>query len=438
MPKYKLLTYGCQMNYSDSERMETYLGALGLESTDDLKSADIILLNTCSIKQKAEDKVLGKMREIQALPKNPIVIVTGCMVRKSSSKYSEKRDKLFPRIRELDIALKTEELPQLAGLLREIEPDFPVNEIPEESLEDYLQIGASPSSSFIAISNGCDKFCTYCIVPYARGREKSRPIADILKEAEGKKEVTLIGQTVNSYGKSKYDEEKGTFTHMSDPFAILLGELDKIEGLERVRFTSPHPKDMTDELITAMADLRTQQPYLHLPIQSGHNEVLKRMNRPYTVEHYREIVRKLREAVPGISISTDFIVGFCGETEEEFNATLDLFIELKFEHAYISPYSDRKGTTASKFMKDDIPTATKNARFHAINNQLKVQSREALDGFIGKTVNVLVESCKNGVCSGRSENFKTVQFPSETDLTGEIVPVRVTETVPWVLLGERV
>lgn len=450
MPKYQILTYGCQMNYSDSERMETYMEALGFKKTDDLQDADIILLNTCSIKQKAEDKVLGKMREIRRLEKNPIVVITGCMVRKSSSRYSEKRDPLFPRVKELDIALRTEELPKFAKLLREISPEMKIEDIEEENLEDYLKIDASHTShtsktqALLPISNGCDKFCTYCIVPYSRGREKSRKMEDILEEAKnlvenGVLEITLIGQTVNSYGLSNYDKENKTFDHLDrEPFVHLLEELDKFEELQRVRFTSPHPKDMSDQLIEAMATLRTQMPYLHLPLQAGDNETLKRMNRPYTIEKFEEVVTKLRERISDISISTDIIVGFCGETEEEYQNTYDRFKEFDFEHAYIAQYSDRKGTTANRFMKDDIPQETKRDRWDKLNELLKIQSADALEKFIGKTLNVLVEDQKDDLCTGRSENFKTVQFNSPKNLLGQIVPVKVTDKVPWVLKGELV
>ncbi len=424
--------------------------ALGFDKTNDIQDADIILLNTCSIKQKAEDKVLGKMREIRRLKKDPIVIITGCMVRESSSRYSEKRDPLFPRVKELDVALRTEELPKLAELLREISPEMEIEDIEEESLEDYLKIDATHSShnsktqALLPISNGCDKFCTYCIVPYARGREKSRKLEDILEEAKklvenGCLEITLIGQTVNSYGLSNYDKEHKTFENLeSEPFVHLLEELDKLEALQRVRFTSPHPKDMSDQLIDAMASLRTQMPYLHLPLQAGDNDVLKRMNRPYTIEKFEEVVKKLRDRIPEISISTDIIVGFCGETEEEYQNTYDRFKSLGFEHAYIAQYSDRKGTTANRFMKDDIPTETKRERWDKLNELLKVHSKDALERFIGKTVNVLVEDQSDDLCTGRCENFKTVQFQAKKPLLGKIVQVRITGKVPWVLKGEMV
>lgn len=454
MPNYHIQTFGCQMNYSDSERMEAYLEALGFNKVDNYKEADLIMFNTCSIRQKAEDRVYGYMLQVAAQKQeNPdlMVVVTGCMVRKSSSKYSAKRDQLFQRMRELDVALKTDELPKLAQLTREVNPEFQIKEIPEEGLEDYFQISATHSShqsksqAFVAISNGCDKFCTYCIVPYSRGREKSRKIEDIIQECteladNGCKEVTLIGQTVNSYGLSKHDDENETFKHLDakEPFVYLLEELDKLyaKGLKRVRFTSPHPCDMSDQLIEAMNTLKTQMPYLHLPVQSGDDRTLKRMNRNYTIEHYKDIIQKLRAKNPDISISTDVIVGFCGETEEEFETTYKFFEEMGFEHGYLAQYSQRTGTTAAKFIKDDIPAAVKKERWHKLNELLKVNSEKAHKRFIGRTVEVLVEEQNGETCLGRDANFKTVQFQSGRNLLGEIVPVKVTGQLPWLLEGE--
>lgn len=446
------------MNYSDSERIEAYLKELGFSQAKTQNSADLIIFNTCSVRQKAEDKVFGEMRKIKHLKKknkNLIIALSGCMVRKTSSRNGENintesqlKDALFSRIKILDIVFKIEDLPKLASLLREINPKIP--EIKQEKLDNYFNIKPTYNSqqstqAFIAISNGCDKFCTYCIVPYSRGREKSRKIQDILKEAEalvkkGCKEITLIGQTVNSYGLSKYDKEQKTFAHLGkkQPFVYLLKELDKFykKGLRRIRFTSSHPKDMSDELINAMATLRTLQPYLHLPLQSGDNRTLKRMNRTYTIEHYRAIIEKLHKKIPDIAISTDIIVGFCGETDEEFENTYKVFDELGFEHAYLAQYSERPGTTAAKFMRDDVSNETKKKRWHRLNNLLRKKSAAALKKFKGKTVNVLVEEQKGSICTGRSEHYKTVEFKSGRKLLGEIVPVKITNSREWMLIGE--
>lgn len=455
MKTYHIKTYGCQMNYSDSERMETYLQALNLIPCKSYQAADIVIFNTCSIRQKAEDRVFSEMYKLEKLKrkKDLIVIVTGCMIRKSSSRYSAERDALFPRMPALDIALRIDEMPNLAALLREIQPELKIEAIKEESLEDYFQIGAAHNShqaktqAFVAISNGCDKFCTYCIVPYSRGREKSRKMADIITECEklvesGVKEITLIGQTVNSYGLGKADEESGKFAHLEgkEPFVHLLETLDSLreKGLERIRFTSPHPKDMSDQLIEAMATLKTQMPYLHLPVQSGDNRTLKRMNRTYTVEEYRTIIEKLRAKIPDISISTDVIVGFCGETEEEFEKTLKFYEEMSFEHAYIAQYSERRGTTADRFMKDDVPRNIKKQRWHKLNSLLVKMAERGYKRFLDKTVNVLVENQSGKTCMGRSEHFKAVQFNSGRKLLGKIVPVKITKAREILLEGELV
>lgn len=445
------------MNYSDTERMESYLQALGYDKSPTFEEADLIMFNTCSIRQSAEDRVYGHMRTIEQMRRNHrkiTVVITGCMVRKSSSRYSSERDKLFNTSRELDIALRTEELPKLAMLARELDPESTIPEIKEESLEDYFKIDPTHSShqskaqAFVAISNGCDKFCTYCIVPYSRGREKSRDVQEILKECtqlveNGCKEITLIGQTVNSYGLSQYDKEEKRFEFLGEkePFIYLLEEIDKLhaKGLVRLSFTSSHPKDMSDQLIEEMANLKTIMPYLHLPVQAGDNRTLKRMNRTYTVEHYRKIIEKLRKKIPGISISTDIIVGFCGETDEEFENTYNFFDEMDFEHGYISQYSERTGTTAARFIKDDISEAVKQERWDKLNDDLlRAKSKKAHERFLGKVVNVLVESQEGKKCLGRSEHFKTVQFSSGRKLLGEIVPVRITKAMEWILEGELV
>ena len=457
MSKYYIQTYGCQMNYSDTERMESYLQALGYKKASSFEQANLIMFNTCSIRQSAEDRVYGHMRTIEQLRrkhKKIIVVITGCMVRKSSSRYSSQRDKLFGTMGELDIALRTEELPRLASLAREIDPKSKIPEIKEESVEDYFKISPTHTShqskaqAFVAVSNGCDKFCTYCIVPYSRGREKSRNIQDILKECtqlveNGCKEITLIGQTVNSYGLSQYDKEEKTFAFLGkkEPFVHLLEEIDNLhaKGLERLRFTSSHPKDLSNQLIHAMATLKTQMPYLHLPVQSGDDRTLKRMNRTYTVTHYRKIIEKLRKAIPDISISTDIIVGFCGETDGEFANTYKFFDEMNFEHAYLAQYSERTGTTAARFIKDNVPEKIKEKRWHKMNDVLlKKKSKAAHTRFLGRTVKVLVESQEGKNCLGRSEHYKTVQFKSGRKLLGKIVPVRITKALEWVLEGELV
>ena len=454
MSTYHVKTYGCQMNYSDSERVEAYLEALGYEKEKDINKAELIMINTCSIRQKAEDKVVGQVRNLakEREQRNLKIGITGCMVRQSSSRKSKKKDKLFNLIGDdLDIALRIEELPQLAELIREIDPSSTVEAVKEESLEDYFMISpnyASKAQAFVPVSNGCDKFCTYCIVPFSRGRERSRSIEEIVEECaklveNGCIEITLVGQTVNSFGFSLDDKRTKKFAYLGsekEPFVYLLEELDKLKekGLKRVRFTSPHPRDMSDQLIDAMATLETQMPYLHLPVQAGDNRTLKRMNRTYTVERYREIIQKLREKIPDISISTDIIVGFCDESEEEFETTYKFFEEMAFEHGFISRYSDRKGTFANKYLKDNIAYPVKRDRWNRLNDLLEAISQKAHERFRDKVVHVLVEGKEGDTCIGRSEHFKTVEFEARKDLVGKIVPVKITDPQPWRLIGEIV
>jgi tRNA-2-methylthio-N6-dimethylallyladenosine synthase len=442
------------MNYSDTERMQTYLEALGFKQAKAEKDADMIIFNTCSIRQKGEQRVIGKMIDMIKLRKknkNLIVVITGCMVRKSSSRYSETRDKLFNRTKEIDIALRIEELPKLADLIKELNPKIKLPKIEEETLEDYFNITpnyTSKSQAFIPISTGCDKFCTYCIVPFSRGREKSRPMADILEECEefvkqGGLEITLLGQTVDSYGLSTFDKQEGTFKHLpkgKTPFVSLLEQIDKLysKGLRRLRFTSSHPKDISDDLIKAIGKLKTLMPYIHLPVQAGHNDTLKRMNRPYTCEKFLTIIKKLRKTVPGIAISTDFIVGFSGETEEEFQATYDLFKKEEFDFAYFAQYSERKGTFASKNLKDDVPKKVKRERWHLINELLKTIVAKKLEKFVGKTLDVLVEFEEKGLLHGHSEHSKEVQFKGKKSLIGQIVTVKILKADKWVLEGEKI
>ncbi|MFA6992154.1 MAG: tRNA (N6-isopentenyl adenosine(37)-C2)-methylthiotransferase MiaB [Candidatus Gracilibacteria bacterium] len=452
MQKYFIQTFGCQMNYSDTERMETYIEALGYKKTAKMDDADVIIFNTCSIRQNAENRVFGMVPQIIKLRKKNkklMIAIAGCMGRISSSRYSTKRDKLFNMISELDIVVRSEEMQKLASLIREIDPKSKIKAIKEEKLEDYFMINpkhASKAQAFLPVSIGCDKFCTYCIVPFSRGREKSRDIDDILNEArtiadKGYKEITLVGQTVNSYGLSVADRKNKHFQNLykqnKKPFVYLLEELDKLRarGLNRVRFTSPHPKDMSDDLINAMARLPVLMPYLHLPVQSGDDKVLRRMNRTYTIKQYKEIIKKIRKKIPDIAISTDIIVGFCGETEKEFKNSHKLFEELEFEHCYFSQYSERKGTFAAKNMEDNVTEKVKKERWDAINKLLKKISTEKLKRFKGRTVEVIVEEWAKGICIGRSEHYKIVEFPGPKSLIGALVSIKITETKEWVLRG---
>jgi len=436
------------MNHSDSERLSAVLESLGYKETKFQEKADLIIFNTCSIKQRAEDKVLGQMKNIATLRKNnPRLIfgLTGCMTRITSTRHSHDKDPLLKQLDELDIAFPIDDMARLGDLLTEVDPDIALTEMAEAELESYFKIQPKYSTGFqayIPIMTGCDKFCTYCIVPYSRGREKSRPIADIYSEAvelvdNGCKEITLLGQNVNSFGLSWKDKESGLFTYDEPPFVQLLKKLDGIPGLCRLRFTSPHPQDMTPDVVETIAKGRTLMPYIHLPLQSGSDSVLKRMNRNYDTAKYREIVDCIRGHMPDCSISTDMIVGFCGETDEEFEESLAFFEEMGFDLAYISQFSARKGTIADTLMEDDVDRKVKAKRWHRMNDALRESSRKRCAEFIGKTVNVLVEKYDERleVLSGRTEHYKEVHFDGSKDLIGEIVPVKVDEALEWLLVG---
>ncbi len=439
------------MNYSDSERIDAVLQDLGMQKINNMEDADLILFNTCSIKQKAEDKVFGQIKKITSFrKKRPDLItgITGCMVRKTSTKLDQEKDKLLKRLSEVDMVFRIEDLPKLPGLIGYLWPAYTSPGITSGNLQNYFNINpvyTSKFQSFVPIGTGCDNFCTYCIVPYSRHREKSRSIPEILAECEklvdnGCIEITLLGQNVNSYGKSEFDSKTDTFNDFRDPFAELLKQVDKLKdrGLKRLRFTSNHPKDLSDALIKAMAKLDTLMPYIHLPVQSGNDKVLKRMNRNYSRDWYKQKIRKLRAAVPDISITTDIIVGFCGETEEQFKDTMDLYKEVEWDMCYLAKYSERTGTFASRHMPDDIPTEVKKERWHKLNDLMKRISFEKNKRFDGRTVKVLVEKCHRGICEGRSEHFKTVKFSGSEALKGGIAEVKITKPREWLLEGELV
>lgn len=460
--KYIIKTYGCQFNYSDSERTAALLESLGYSPTKIEKSADLIIFNTCSIRQKAEDRVYGylpKIREYKKTNKGLKVGITGCMVRKSSTKNSKDLDQdvLVSDLDHVDFAFRIEELSKLPRLLHELDPAIRLvanknaegEEFDSGTLQNYFKINpkyVSKFQAFVPIASGCDKFCAYCIVPYSRGRERSRPMEEILLECEklaenGCKEITLLGQNVDSYGLSFQDREEKRFAPLKKGekiyFTRLLEELDKLKskGLARVRWTSPHPKDLTRDVIEAVARLETQMPYIHLPVQAGSNEILRKMNRPYTRERYIELVKMIRSIIPDCAISTDIIVGFCGETKEMFEDTYRLFEEIRWDMAFFAQYSMRKFTAAYRTMKDDVPEEEKDRRWALINKILKEVSSEKHKAFLGKTVNVLVESCKKGICEGKSEHYKRTQFPGTEDMIGKIVPVKITEALMWNLVS---
>ncbi len=450
--KYFIQTYGCQMNTSDSERLASVLERLGYEKASELQEADFLAFNTCSVRQKAEDRVLGlRPKLLELREQNPKIIfaITGCMVKKSSTKNDmAKKDELLRRMPEVDIAFRIEDVAKLPIFISKIDADLEFKDnLDDGTLENYFKIAPRKEANysvFVPVMTGCDKFCTYCIVPYTRGREYSRDFNEILDECrkhveEGALEITLVGQTVNTYGLSFNDRKSGKFNDFKmNPFAALLREVDKLKdkGLKRLRFTSPHPRDFHDDIIAAMAECETLCPYFHMPVQSGDNRTLRRMNRNYTMEEYIEILSKIRSAIPRVAISTDIIVGFCGETEEEFERTYEMYRRLQWDWCYLARYSPRKGTYSEKKLKDDVPPDEKARRWHKLNDLMMNIAAGKAQSLVGQTLNVLVNTQIGETCSGRTDSFKEVKFKSGRTLLGRIVPVKITHTKGIEIFGE--
>lgn len=438
MKKYFIQTYGCQMNEHDSEKIAWTLDGMGYEITDDRENADFIIFNTCAVRKTAEERVFGQLGELKALKrKNPdlILSVCGCMMQREDI-----RDVVLKKYRHVDIVFGTNNIHKIPQLVQRYEETGKtVVDINEENREIEEHIDANRKYSYKAFVNimyGCNNFCTYCIVPYTRGRERSREPEHIIEEirdlaANGCKEITLLGQNVNSYGKT---------LDVDYSFPDLLKDINDIEGIERVRFMTSHPKDISDELIDSYGTLDKLCNHLHLPVQSGSNRILKVMNRKYTREEYLDRVERIRALAPDICLTTDIIVGFPGETEEDFQDTLDLVKAAKYDSAFTFLYSIREGTKAAE-MDDQVPDNVKHERFQRLLDTLYPIGLESNQKMIGKTVDVLVEDVsKNNeeMLNGRTEGSKLVHFLGSEDLIGKIVKVRIDSVKTFTLEGTLV
>lgn len=434
--QYLIHTYGCQANESDSERMRGILVELGYEPTTDETAADLILLNTCAIRASAETKVygeLGRLKQLKENRPNLLLGVGGCMPQEE-----ETIAKILKTYHQVDFVFGTHNLHRLGELVREaMISQKTIVDVPSEEgivLEDAPLIRANSAKAWINIMSGCDEFCTYCIVPYTRGKERSRRPDAILRELDelirqGYREVTLLGQNVNSYGLDFKDDA----TRFSD-----LLERVRHLPIDRIRFTTSHPKDFTDELIAVLAKSGNLMPYIHLPVQSGSNAILKRMNRKYTRESYLELVRKIRLAIPDVSLTTDVIVGFPGETEEDFEATLSLVEEAGFEGAYTFMFSARAGTPAASY-SDTIPKEIKKARLQKLNELVNRQFKAGNLRFEGTIQPVLVDGVSKtipGMLSGYTPHNKIVHFRGDPALVGTIQRVNIQKAKTWSLDGE--
>jgi tRNA-2-methylthio-N6-dimethylallyladenosine synthase len=410
MPKYHIWTIGCQMNKAESERLGSYLEQLGYQpaAADD---ADLIVLNSCVVRQHAENRVVNKLNALKPLKQsnpNLTLAVTGCLVNADTAKLKER----FPQV---DYFFKPGDHPQwLEGV----------------GWEQILPRHPAPCT-YVSIIQGCNNFCSYCIVPYRRGREKSRPVAEIVSEVKelvnrGAREVTLLGQNVDSYGHD--------LPHQPD-LADLLYELNGIDGLLRLRFLTNHPKDMSPRLIEAIAKLDKVCEQLSLPVQSGSNQILEAMRRGYTVDQYRQLITDIRSKIPEVALSTDVIVGFPSETEPQFQQTVDLLSELRFDTVHVAAYSPRPGTIAARKLEDNISPAEKRRRLDHIERLQEGIATEINAQLRGEVVEVLVEEERKGKWQSRTRSGKLVFFSDSNDCLGKLMKIRIEKTSPWSLQG---
>lgn len=435
--KYLVVTYGCQANERDTENINGILETLGYEACEQAEEADVILLNTCAIRDNAEQKVFGKIGSIKHLKQNnPNLIfgLCGCMAQEETTV-----NEILEKYHHVDLVFGTHNIASLPQLLLEaINNKEIVIDVLSQEGDVYENLPSKRSDNikaWVNIMYGCDKFCTYCIVPYTRGRQRSRTMDHILTEikelkAAGYQEITLLGQNVNAYGKDL--EEKVSF-------ADLLEETAKI-GIPRVRFMTSHPWDFTDEMVDIIGKYDNIMPFIHLPVQSGDDAILKIMNRQYTVESYKELYDKIKVAKPDVSFSTDIIVGYPNESEEQFQRTLDLVDYCQFDNAFTFVFSPRKGTPAAK-MEDNVPVEVKKERLQILNQKVNHYMHERNLRFLNKEVLVLVDgpSKKNPeVLSGYSEHNKLVNFIGSDDLIGKIVKIKITEVKSFSMKGELI
>lgn len=436
---YYLQTFGCQMNEHDSETIGGLLQAQGYRKVLEEKEADLILLNTCCIREKAESKVLSLLGSYKGLVKakpDLIIGVCGCMVQQKD--IIPVIQKAAPFVR---LMVGTNHIHEIPGFVKALEEGEEVivrtDEDPEALDKEPVLHRAYPFKAFVNIIYGCNNFCTYCIVPHVRGRERSRPKDHILAEvralvADGVKEITLLGQNVNSYGND---------LGLTDAFPDLLQAIDGVEGLDRIRFMTSHPKDFSNALITTIAQGRAICPSVHLPVQSGSDRILKRMNRGYTQAHYLDLLRRIRQAMPDIVVTTDLIVGFPGEEEEDFQATLDLVEAARYDNAFSFAYSRRPGTAAAEWKDQALSLEVKKDRLARLNARLAAWSKKNNEKILGHRVKVLVEGVsKNNMkmVSGRDPGGKTVIFEGTKNLYGQILDVEITSAQTWVLKGRQV
>ena len=420
MQSYYVWTVGCQMNKADSERLESALGQMGLSPGSSAREADVIVLNSCVVRESAEDRVVGMLTHLKPVKQrdpDKVLALMGCMV-------GPRKEQLTERFPYVDVFMQPQQYDPLIELLGDrlgIDPEGCVG-----------PLTATPDvATYIPVIHGCDKFCSFCIIPYRRGREVSRTIEDIVNESvhlvrRGVKEVTLLGQNVDSYGHDL-------------PGSIDLGDLlaavNEVEGLERIRFLTSHPNDMSDSIIDAIAELDKVCEHVNLPFQAGDDQVLANMRRGYTNAEYREKIGRIRDRIPNVSLASDLIVGFCGETEEQFERTAELVRDIGFDKVHAAAYSTRPGTISARLMQDDVPEEEKQRRLKVIEEIQESVSTGINARLLDTTQQVLVEGRRRGRWFGRNRNDKLVFFDHQDDLKGQMVDIRIERTSPWSLQG---
>ena len=442
MKKVYIDTMGCQMNKSDTERMLGMLSHFDYEETKTPEDADLLMVNTCSIRQLSEDKAFsavgtwGKWKK--ELGKDIKIGFCGCVAQ-------QKAQEIFKRAPYVDFILGTHKIYALPEIIKRINNGERVcectetNQTEDDKAKDYEIQRVKGVGAWIPITEGCNNFCTYCIVPYTRGRERSREPESIIKEAKdalasGYKEITLLGQNVDSYGKDFKDRQYR--------LAQLLTDLNNLEGEFRIRFVTSYPTDITDELIETVVKLEKVCEYFHIPMQSGSTPVLKAMNRRYTREEYAKIVQKIRNKVPDVTITSDFIAGFPGETEDQFVETLTAIDEFELDYSNVAAYSPREKTVAAKWVDKYIPEDIKDERFQRLNKKIQENCLKSNKKYVGREMEVLVENFYEHkgkmINTGKTRNFKTVHIPCDKDLTGQFVNIKITEAKTWYIKGELI
>jgi len=424
MPHYFIWTIGCQMNKAESQQIAGYLDSAGYRAGTSLSNADLVVLNTCVVRQSAENKVLGTLGILKGLKNrhpNLRILVTGCFVNSNTQELKSR----FPHV---DLLFKPGDYPELIDWGQK--QGIPIDQRLPRYPRNYNGVARSPCA-LIPIIQGCDNFCSYCIVPYRRGREVSRHLGEIVCEVEelvrrGVKEVTLVGQNVDSYGHDLPGHPD---------LADLLNELSSIDDLVRIRFLTNHPKDISLKLIETMSSLNKVCEHLELPVQAGDDDILKAMRRGYTLEQYRELVHTIRRKIPQISLSTDLIIGFPGETEEQFEHNLSLVKEMRFDVVHAAAYSPRPGTIAQREYQDSIPAEVKKERLHKIEELQAAIAGEINSQLQGRQVEVLVEGSKGGKWFGRTRSNKLVFFEDASDWLGQLARIQIKKTSPWSLKG---